>query len=234
MYKFDMIFFLHELWVGITYIPITLILAIVPMIIGLLLGTVLAVIRIQRIPVLDLVIKGYVLLFRSMPMVLLIMILYFGFVYGFDAFAGFFHLGISSGQISPLTLALIILSIVSVAFLTETIRTALQSVQKGQIEAARSIGMTTWTIYRRIIIPQAVPVAIPILGNAFIGLTQGTALVYMIGVTDLITGVKIEANATYRYIEAYIAIAIIYWGLCLVIEQGIRLLDFYVNRRVKG
>jgi L-cystine transport system permease protein len=234
MYKFDYLFFLHELWVAITYIPLTLELAIVPMLFGLVVGTILAICRIQNIPVLNTLIKIYILIFRSMPMVLMILILYFSFMYGFDTLASFFHLKIRSGDIPAIVLAFIILSVVSVAFMAESIRGALQSVQKGQIEAAHSIGMRQRTIYRRIVIPQALPVAIPILGNTFIGLTKGTALVYMVGVTDLITGVKIEANASYRYLEAYIAIAIIYWLLCIVIEQGIRLLSHKVNILARG
>lgn len=234
MYKFDYIFFLHELWVGVTYIPTTILMAVIPMIFGLLLGTLLAIGRIQKIPVLDVLIRIYVLLFRSMPMVLVLLILYFGFVYSFDTLAGFLHLKVNSGNVPPLLLAVIILSIVSLAFITESIRAALQSVSSGQIEAARSIGMKTGTIYNRIIIPQALPVAIPILGNTFIGLMKGTALVYMIGVTDLITGVKIEANANYRYLEAYIAVAVIYWLLCISIEQIIRFLSKQVNLVTRG
>jgi len=237
MYKFDYSFFIHELWVGITYIPVTISLALVPMAIGVIFGTLLAIGRIQKVPLLQTFVKIYVLLFRSMPMVLLMLILYFAFMYGFDTLSAALHLKISSGNVPPLVLAFIILSFVSVAFLTESVRTALQSVQRGQIEAARSIGMKTASIYRRIIIPQALPVAVPILGNTFIGLMKGTALVYMIGVTDLITGVKIEANANYRYLEAYFAVAIIYWLLCIATEQGIRLLSNKVNlstREVKS
>lgn len=234
MYKFDYFFFLHELWIGVTYIPITLILAFVPLIFGLLVGTLLAICRIQKVPVLDRVTKIYILIFRSMPMVLALLLLYFAFSFGFDWLAGLLHLKILSANIPPLIIAIMILCVVSVAFISESIRMALQSVHKGQIEAAYSIGMRTRTVYKRVIIPQALPVAVPILGNTFISLTKGTALVYMIGVTDLITGVKIEANANYRYLEAYIAVAIIYWALCIVLEQGIRILSKSVSSLVKG
>lgn len=234
MYKFDYVFFLHELWVAVTYIPLTLQLAVIPLLFGLVVGTLLAICRIQNVPVVSTLIKIYVLIFRSMPMVLMILILYFAFMYGFDAVAELLKLKIRSGNVPSIVLAYIILCIVSVAFMAESIRTALQSVHKGQLEAAHSVGMNTSTIYQRVIIPQALPVAIPILGNTFIGMTKGTALVYLVGVTDLITGVKIEANASYRYLEAYIAIAIIYWLLCIAIEQGIRLLSHKVNQLARG
>jgi ABC-type amino acid transport system permease subunit len=103
----------------------------------------------------------------------------------------------------------------------------------GQIEAAQSIGMTTPLIYRRVILPQALPVAVPILGNTFIGQIKGAALVSMIGVKDIVTQVKIEANANYRYLEAYIAAALVYWVICLGIEQGVRLLNRLVRSYTK-
>jgi L-cystine transport system permease protein len=234
MYKFSFQFFGHEIMTAVSYIPITLLLALTPLVVGVLLGFILAVCRVQKIPVAARVIQIYITVFRSLPMVLTIVILYYFFQYGLNSISGALHLGITSAKVPPLAMALIVLCIISVAFITESIRTALQSVQKGQIEAALSIGMTTRTTYRRVIIPQALPVAVPILGNTFIGLVKGTALAYMLGVTDLVTGVKIEANASYRYIEAYIAIALIYWAICILIERLVKLLSKRVNSINKG
>jgi ABC-type amino acid transport system permease subunit len=233
MYHFDYAFFAHEIWIAITYLPLTLLLASVPLVFGMIFGSVLAIFRIHRVPVLGWISRGYVVLVRGMPMVLVMLILYFAFVYGFDTVAETMGWSLRSGNIPSLVLALIVLCFLSIAFISESIRTALQSVPPGQVEAAQSIGLTTPTIYRRVIIPQALPVAIPLLGNTFISQTKGTALVYMLGVTDLLTGVKIEANATYRYLEAYIACALIYWALCVGIEQGIRLLNKMVRSYVK-
>ncbi|MDR1904702.1 MAG: amino acid ABC transporter permease [Treponema sp.] len=233
MYRFDYAFLLHEIWVAVSYVPLTLMLASVPVAFGLIFGSLLAIIRIHRVPVLHEIVRAYVVLVRGMPMVLVMLILYFSFVYGFDALAEALGWSLRSGKIPDLVFALVVLSFLAVAFMSESIHTALQSVPPGQIEAAQSIGMTAPAIYRRVIIPQALPVAIPILGNTLIGQAKGTALVYMIGVTDLITGVKIEANATYRYLEAYIACALIYWALCVGIEQGVRLLNAKVRTHYK-
>jgi ABC-type amino acid transport system permease subunit len=233
MYRIDYGFLLYEIWVAICYIPFTLLLVSGPLLVGLVIGSFLAVARIQRIPVLHQVVRLYVVIIRGMPTVLMLLIIYFVFVYTFDSLAEFFGLTLRTGQIHPLVFAILVLSFLSIAFVSESIRMALLSVPSGQIEAALSIGMTTFTVYRRVRIPQALPVAIPILGNTFIGQTKGTALVAMIGVTDIVTKVKIEANATYRYLEAYIAVALIYWFLCLGIEQGIRLLNRLVRSYVK-
>lgn len=234
MYQFDFSFFIHELWIAVQYIPITLLLSIVPMLVGLIFGFFLAVCRIQKVKVLNELTAVYVILIRGIPIILLILVTYFAFEYGFDAFSQFFHLGISSAQVPMLAVGLFVLCVISVAFMTESIRTALQSVQKGQIEAAYAIGMTTATTYKRIIIPQALPVAVPILGNTFIGLIKGTALVYMIGIVDMLDATKIEANANYRYLEAYLAAAVIFWILCVLVEKGTSLLSKRVNAFVKG
>jgi len=233
MYKIDYAFLLHELITGFLYLPFTLGLAAAPVAIGLVLGGLLAVVRVQRIPVFQQIIKWYVVVIRGLPTVLLLLIVYLTVILSFDSLAEFLHLSIRSGKISPVIFAIIVLSFISIAFMSESVRTALLSVATGQVEAAKSIGMATPLIYRRVIIPQALPVAIPILGNTFINQLKGTALVSMIGVKDIVTQVKIEANANYRYLEAYIAVAVVYWVICLGIEQGIRLLNKLVRSYVK-
>jgi L-cystine transport system permease protein len=234
MYEFDFNFFLQELWVAVKYIPVTLLLSVVPMFVGLVFGSLLAVGRIQKIRILSPLTNVYVILIRGIPMVLLLLVVYFGFNYGFNAFSRTFHLGIESSKVPIIIIAIFVLCIISIAFLTESVRAALQSVPKGQVEAAYSVGMTTCDTYRRVIIPQALPVAVPILGNMFISFVKGSALVYMIGVVDLLDATKIEANINYRYLEAYIAAAIVYWAICVLIEKGTSLLSKRVNSFLKG
>jgi ABC-type amino acid transport system permease subunit len=234
MYKVDYVFLLNEIKIGFFYLPFTLLLATGPLVIGFVIGGFLAVIRVQRTPVLSEIIRWYTVLIRGLPTVLMLLIVYFAFVSGFDLVMDTLKLPFRSGQIPPVLFAFIILSFISTALITESIRAALLSVPPGQIEAAHSLGMTTPMIYRRVIVPQALPVAVPILGNTFIGQVKGTALVSMIGVKDIVTQVKIAANSNYRYLEAYIAVAVIYWVVCVGIEQGVRLLDKQVKSHIKG
>ncbi|MDR3166767.1 MAG: amino acid ABC transporter permease [Treponema sp.] len=234
MYRIDYNFLLSEIKTGFLYLPFTLFLATGPLVIGFVIGGILALIRVQRVPVISEIIRWYTVFIRGLPMVLILLIVYFAFVSGFDLIMNALNLPFKSGQIPPVLFAFIILSFISTALITESIRMALLSVPPGQIEAAQSIGMTTPMIYRRVIVPQAMPVAVPILGNTFIGQIKGTALVSMIGVKDIVTQVRIAANANYRYLEAYIAVAIVYWIVCVGIEQGIRLLDRKIKSRIKG
>ncbi len=232
MYQFDFSFFVSELQVAFTYIPVTLLLACVPMVVGLVIGGLLAAVRVQHVPIASQLIALFVLLVRSLPIILLLLVSYYGFTGGFDALTSMLDLSINSAQVPILIIAIVVLCIIAIAFLTETMRAAFQSVDTGQIEAARSEGMTVGSLYRRVIVPQALPMAIPILGNVLIGLIQGSALVYIIGVVDLLNATKIQANINYRYIEAYLAAALVYWFLCFLIEKASDLLSQRVNRSI--
>jgi L-cystine transport system permease protein len=116
-------------------------------------------------------------------------------------------------------MVLVAISIFAIMNISETIRGALISVDKGQYEAAYSIGLTRMQALRRIILPQAFPVAVPALCNNFIGLIKGSSLAFIISVTDLMNGALITATSNYKYLEAYVASAIVYWVICITIEK---------------
>jgi polar amino acid transport system permease protein len=111
------------------------------------------------------------------------------------------------------------------SFNSVTIRASLESVDKGQIEAAKSVGMNSFHTLFRIIIPEALEVAIPSLGNSLIGLMKGTSLAFTCAVVEITAQAKIIAGRDYRYFEAYTAIAIIYWITTLVLEFILYLIE---------
>ena len=121
--------------------------------------------------------------------------------------------------------AIIALSINESAYIAEIFRGALASVNVGQIEAASAIGMTYFQTFRRIIFPEMLSVALPGLGNSFIGLIKGTSLAFVCAVVEMTAQGKIIGGRTYRYFEVYVSLAIIYWVITFVIEQGIRLVE---------
>ncbi len=121
--------------------------------------------------------------------------------------------------------AIIALSINESAYIAEIFRGALASVNVGQIEAASAIGMTYFQTFRRIIFPEMLSVALPGLGNSFIGLIKGTSLAFVCAVVEMTAQGKIIGGRTYRYFEVYVSLAIIYWVITFVIEQGIRLIE---------
>jgi L-cystine transport system permease protein len=110
----------------------------------------------------------------------------------------------------------------------------LQSVNSGQYEAAYSVGMTSWQMLKRIVFPQAMPVAIPLIGSNFIELIKGSAIASLISVVELINGTLFEANGNYKFLEAYLAAAVIYWTLCIMIERMVAFLEIKVGVDGKG
>lgn len=128
-------------------------------------------------------------------------------------------------SIPSLLFVLVAFSLNEAAYNSESIRAAIQSIEKGQVEAAHSLGMTSLQVLRRIIIPEAFVVALPTLGNALIGLLKGTSLAFVCSVVEITAQGKILAGANYRYFEVYVSLAIIYWVLTIIIEQIIKFLE---------
>ena len=105
--------------------------------------------------------------------------------------------------------------------MSEVIRSAYQSIDKGQFEAAVSVGLTNTQAYRRIVVPQAFVVAIPNFGNGLLALLQEGSLAYTIGLIDVVgkANLIIASNYNTHTLEIFIALAIIYWVLSILIEQ---------------
>ena len=111
------------------------------------------------------------------------------------------------------------------AYMSETFRAAIMSVEKGQMEAAISIGMSKWQAMRRIILPQAFVVALPNFGNSFISLLKDTSLAFVVSVVELMGKAKIVGAAGLHFFEVYIVVALIYWGVCIVVEKLLAVLE---------
>ena len=126
---------------------------------------------------------------------------------------------------SGMTYAIIALSLNEAAYVAETFRAALLSVGTGQIEAANALGMTYFQALRRIILPETLTIALPNLGNSFIGLIKGTSLAFTCAVVEITAQGKIIGGRTYRYFEVYVSLAIIYWILTVIVEQIIKLIE---------
>ncbi|MBM7598927.1 putative amino-acid transport system permease protein [Virgibacillus halotolerans] len=185
------------------YIPITLYMAIVSMIIAIIVGGILAVILVNRVPVILQLAKVYISFFRGTPALVQLLLIYFGLPQLIPTF----------NSIGAETAAIIAFSLNTSAYLAEIFRAGLVSVDEGQTEAAATVGMTYGQTLRGIVLPQAVRNAIPATGNTFIGLLKNTSLAFTIGVTELLAQGKLIASATLNFFEAYLAVGLIYWAL---------------------
>lgn len=178
----------------------TLILAVGSMILGLIIGVFTALARISKNKTLYRVSSAYVSIIRGTPLLVQIYVIYYGLP----------QVGIS---LDPITSGIVALSLNAGAFLSESFRAAIQSVDKGQLEAASMLGMTYGQTMRRIIIPQSIRTAIPTLGNTFIGLLKDTSLVSVITVTELLQMSSLIIARTFEPLTIYLTAGMIYWVL---------------------
>ncbi len=205
--KFDVIYFFEQFPRFIVKVPFTFFLGTTAFILALFMGILLALAKNSRIRLIRGSAALYVSYFRSTPYITQLFILYFGLPQIIDPLKA----------MTAETALIISISMNSSAFISEIIRGGLLSVNKGQMEAAVSIGLTRFQALRKIIFPQAFVVALPGLGNSFISMLKSTAMGFTIGVVELLAKAKIGSATSYRYLESYMAVGIIYWGMMLMI-----------------
>jgi len=232
--QFDFNFMLVALKQSVIYIPITLILAIVPFIVGLVIGTLIALARFYKVPILNRILQIYVVVIKGTPVVLLLILIYSAIISGFDGVAEKLHLAIRTKDINTIYIAFIALSSFSIVNISETIRGALSSVDIGQYEAAYSVGMTRSQTLRRIIFPQILPISLPMLCSNLISLVKGSSLAFMISVTEVLNAALITATSNYNFLEAYVAAAMVYWVICITIEGIAHILGNHLRVYVSG
>jgi len=179
------------------------------LIIGMLIGLFFAFLKVNKLKVLNIIADIYITIIRGTPLVVQIFILYFGLVHFVDLgrfLSGGIALGVHNG-----------------AYIAEIFRGSIQSIDRGQAEASRSLGMSYPLTMRRIVLPQALRRAIPPLGNQFIIALKDSSLVAFIGFQDLFNRAQRIQSATGLAMESYIIVGIYYLLLVLV-------LSFIVNR----
>ncbi|MDT4801453.1 L-cystine transport system permease protein YecS [compost metagenome] len=195
----------------------TVVLSLGGMFFGLLLGFVLALMRLYGFTALQWISRIYVSFFRGTPLLVQLFMIYYGLP----------QLGI---QLEPLPAALIGFSLNMAAYTSEILRAAIASIDRGQWEAAASIGMSrTQTLYRAIL-PQAARTALPPLGNSFISLVKDTALAATIQVPELFRQAQLITARTFEIFTMYLAAALIYWALASVLAHFQGRLEARANR----
>lgn len=206
-------------------LPITLGLAVSAMVLGLILGLLMAIIKIKKIKVLTQIINLFISLLRGTPVIVQLYVAYFGIPMILKAINLRFGTDFAVADIPGFVYAMIALGLNQSGLMAEIIRSALQSIDNGQIEAAGALGMTYTQTLRRIIIPETFEVALPTLGNSLISNIKGTSLAFTCAVVEITAQGKIIGGRTYRYFEVYVSLAVIYWVITIIIEQLIKLAE---------
>ncbi len=199
----------HFLLTGAYY---TLLITMVSMIFGFIIALIVAIARLKGNLLISSLAKGYVSVIRGTPILVQIFIVYYGLPdYGI--------------KLGPLSAAYISLSINIGAYLSETFRGAILSVNKGQTEAALSLGLSPWQTMQRVVLPQAARVAIPPMGNTFIGMLKETSLVSVVTVTELLRSAQLLMAQYYVAMPFYLAIAFMYWIMSMIFSNILTLIE---------
>lgn len=202
------------------YVPLTLFMAVVAMACALVLASLLAVERVIKVPGLDLLVVLFISFFRGTPLLVQLFLFY----YGLPQVLSFLT------QINGVTAAIMGLTLHFSAYMAEAIRAAIVGVDRSQWEAAQSIGMTQGQMMRRVILPQAGRIAAPTLVNYFIDMIKGTSLAFTLGVTEMMGATQKEASGSFLYFEAFLVVALIYWVMVELLNQGQKRLEVQLNR----
>lgn len=211
--------FLYDtFFVALSGVPVALLVTIVSLFVAVPLGFLLALARVYEIPVINFFAKIYISFVRGTPIIIQIFVLYATIPLLLNSLFEKYNIDYPIYNVNPLWYAFIIFSFNTAAILIEVFRSAIQTVPKGQLEAAQSVGLTTAQAYRRIIIPQALVSAMPNLCTATINLIKATSLGYAISLQEITLKAKVEANFGYNYLEAYIDIFIVYLIICMTVE----------------
>src|SRR5690625_79099 len=223
--ELDFQFMLDTFFVALSGIPVALAVTIVALLISLPLGFLLALTRKNRIPVLSQMARVYVSFVRGTPIIVQIFIVYSSIPLILDTLFTTYNIDVKVYDIHPIWYAFVVFSFSTTAILIEVFRSALSTIEKGQLEAAYAVGLTSIQAYRRIIIPQILVVAFPNLCNATVNLIKATSLGYAMSLQEITLKAKVEANVGYNYIEAYIDVFIVYLILCSLVEFAFKLFE---------
>jgi L-cystine transport system permease protein len=226
--SFDFEFFLYEITVAASYIPLVAFLSVIPLAAGLVIGSLLAISRIYRVKFMQKFAQMYVVVMRSVPVLLQMFLAYYAVRAVYSLF------GWNLAGINKVVVVIIVFVLNAAGSLSDGLCSALLSVDASQYEAGHSIGMTRPHSLMYVILPQSLPVAVPVIGSVFIGIIKNSSAAYLMGVIEMIKGTEMKTAGNYRYLEAYCAVAVIYWLITIIIENITHLLEKYVRGHIKG
>jgi polar amino acid transport system permease protein len=199
----------------------TLIIASLAMVLGVVLGLVLGVMRVSHNVLISTTAGLYVWFWRATPVVLQLLLMYFGLRQLIDE-------DIFRDNWTRFRVAVLTFGLNEAAYMAEIVRAGIRSVEAGQMDAARSLGMTNLQALRRIILPQAFRVMVPPTGNEFIAMLKNTSVAFAIGVVELLNAAKIQSARNFKVMELYTVAAIWY----LVVVTGFSILQAELERRL--
>ena len=200
--------YMQLFWQGVAC---TVSLSFLTVILGFILALILAIMRLGKSRILKLIATIYVEIFRATPMVVQVFIIFYVVFNGVKVLPNFKLYGfIRFDRFFP---AVVALSLNSGAYLSEIIRSGIQSIDGGQTEASRSLGMSKWQTMKYVVLPQAIKNVLPAIANEFVTIIKESAICYTIGVQDIMSAVNAVKGATFSIAEPLVIAAVLYFCL---------------------
>lgn len=209
------------------YLAVTLVVGVTSILTGSILGMLLAWAKLSGHKVIRALADGYTYIIRCTPSIVLLFIVFYGLPKFMEA-----EFGIDMDNLSRAIFVIITFTLLFGAYVSEVFRSAYETVDRGQYEAAVTIGLSPEQAFFRVMLPQAAVIALPNFGNSVINLMKESALAYTIGLIDLLgrTNLIISKNYGAYGVELYVACLLIYWGLSFLIEQAFLRIESHLGR----
>lgn len=193
----------------------TLVISLASVVLGVIFGSLLTLLKRSKIKIFKFIASAYVEIVRGTPLLLQIFIVYFGLS--------------NILNINELFAVIIALSLNSAAYVSELIRAGIEAVDKGQMEAARSLGMTEAMAMRKIVIPQAIKNILPAIGNEFVAIIKESSMASTLGVAELMYAANVVSTKSFNKTETLIMSAVFYFVMTFSLGRLIK----YIERRMK-
>lgn len=211
-------------------VPVTLEMVAIAVPIGWVLGLLIALARNAKTPVVSQVCAVFVSFMRSVPMVVILFVSYYSVPLIIQSYMASIGRSVAANAVPAIAYAVVAFALDQAAYGSEVFRSAILAVDKGQLEAAESVGMTKTMAYVRVVLPQAFTSALPNLNGLFVGLVQGTSLAYYVGVYEIMATSTLIANSSYSYIECYLITTLIYEVLSFIFNKAFRAIEHRASR----
>jgi len=218
--SFDLQYIIELMPILFKYLGVTMEMALWGFLFALILALGLALVRVFKIAFIQHLASLYISFFRGTPLLVQLFLLYYGFPQFMPIFVG----------MDAFTAAIIGLSLHFSAYMAESIRAAILGIDKSQMEACLSIGMTRLQAMKRVILPQASRVATPSLMNYFIDMIKSTSLAFTLGVAEIMAKAQMEASSSFKFFESFLAVAVIYWVVVIFFTRIQHLLEKRLNK----
>jgi len=218
--SFDFQYIIELMPILLKYLGVTMEMALWGFVFALILALGLALVRVFKITLIQHLASLYISFFRGTPLLVQLFLLYYGFPQFMPIFVG----------MDAFTAAIIGLSLHFSAYMAESIRAAILGIDKSQMEACLSLGMTRLQAMKRVILPQASRVATPSLMNYFIDMIKSTSLAFTLGVVEIMAKAQMEASSSFKFFESFLAVAVIYWIVVIFFTRIQHLLEYKLNK----